>query len=515
MFGGLPKRYVVSIGVLLGIAAFVAVGFMVWYWLAPAVGVLGFLLAGVLPILGYAFIGAFMFDPTKTKDGFVDADSPSVQSRLMMSLLPIAIWAVFFAAIIGSWALPAVRITIVSNTVDSFPILAEKGLFDKDSQVAKASCQALSDSQGDRSADALLGRIMEADDELTSCIMSSLRNPTTNSRLYLEMRANQWFAELMNGAAIEDDACKRANWLRQTEAMGDKSAALQMYVCALDAKTPSARSCCADSIRAATQGNGIAAILPPPDVVSSSAWISELPSFTAYTAAEVDPGVAASITGERKAELRAWTTQLACASFEKLPREDRHTTATNLSQTFQKDTGCQLPTMSEKNFQIWNSTCSEVFFDAGMADSTVADSFCPQVHQAVVRDSVQEAQLRVRRAHRHSVEPSARRTLTEQLLDYAIANKQGPKRRSSANAIDGSSIDDMLDMAEKMGLDKGERSKMKDALQILKKSGVVKSEPSDSDDDSLPPEVTKQLNIFGPGKNQVVIPEDHPRRQKQ
>lgn len=428
-----PIRYWLVISGLLALAfALTAVASVRW-WASPWQPVVAFVTLGVAPMAFWAFLGAFVFDPTRTRNGIVDENAPSLRDRMRLALVPLMFAAAVFTAAALVWTAPSVRVSTVGAASEGRMVDAvAEALKDPAPQVRVAACEALRESGADSAGLQLAERLFDPSEEVVDCALEAL-SPGYLNPVTLAMVESAWARELMTEEEMEPDrACRVAARVRAGDRLGLERATTDLLSCSLSAPSEPARECCAQAFRSVL-GPAEATpsmILPPPAQMIRAGFLPHVARLI-YASTGDDENVE-----RRREQLRlnpesqaTWAFALGCEGLTVggATWRDEISTAMALGASNEQ---CQLLPATERTVRLWTAVCSTMFADGAVETATPAE-FCQAVTDAVAVDAVNEAQRETHQALRAARAPGARRAVIESLLDYGARTAASSVPQSS------------------------------------------------------------------------------------
>lgn len=414
----LPVRYMLTAAAVASITFAVSAGVMIYFWLGAVWGVAIF--AGTMaPIIGHAVLGGFFLDPSKTKDAFVDRDSPPLRERIRGMTVPLVTASLPFVLILASWHNPETR-ALVTSIAGGLQLrhVVELGLGDRDLEVAMAGCTALGETGGALSKDLVVQRLWTAhDEELVACLLDKLPGELEGrASMRLQALTARWERELWQEKIGPEQACAVADHLRQAERSGADMASPRLLTCAVGAPEPAARQCCAQSLRGAMGGApSVAAILPSPARALETVGMIERIEMVIASPVRADPDVRATL-GLDEPEYDAWTIRIGCQALKVWRNDVRDQAGRALVQTL-SDT-CELAPPGESTVGIWNQACTEA--EATLNPAQMDDALCGGVVKRFATEAVALARRDVTRAHRIAKEPPETATLFETMMRMGV-----------------------------------------------------------------------------------------------
>lgn len=445
-------RYRVAIVGLLGLAGALTLGAAVRLWLPPWVPLAVFCLLGVAPLLFWAALGAFLFDPSKATDGVVRGDSPPLLRRLRLALTPVLLAGLAGAPVMALWYVPQVRAAVAHvSTSQRLSGALEGALVDDHPTVRLAACEGLAALKDDNSSN-LLTRLSDESDEVVECALTTIPS-FPNAPRELSVAAATWHGELTHPEAVEsltgDRACVLSNRLRVAERKGVAQSPMYLLGCALEAPSGAAQECCAQSFRAMLGGSDVepVMVMRSPGEMLHGGFLRSLPALLLATHSD-QPDWEQKRTALRLGtpSSRAWSMAIGCEALNIAGAGQRHAISAAMADAVSSDS-CQIGPATETTVRLWEAVCSRLYsFDqVTQADGTEDDRFCSAINGTLVMDATNDARRTTQAALRSAREPDRRRAMMSALLSYSgrMANAmmeqdsgQKPAGKGSGAAFD-------------------------------------------------------------------------------
>ena len=409
-----PVRYWFVIGLTQGLGALVALGGAIYFWSTSFFALAVFLGLMVLPIVFYASVGSVGFDPTKTREAIVAADSPPIGRRVWIATSPVMVFGLLFSLLIGSFQVTAVRTALVTHaSQNGYAEVAEKGLFDEDATVRMSACESIAEHSADSSSLAL-SRAIQYDDALADCAMQAINSGAPD--IMMEFHASRWEEELLAGTqqAPPERMCSLAKRLYHADRIGVPSAMPRLITCATQADASAARECCAQSlISAKADAPSLVSLLPTPEAFATSSFVDRLPSYLQASRREPTNSVEAALA-MNSAPMHSWGVRSACIalSTQEFMRDELTAALRDASQT---DT-CDPPAVTPGSMRMWETACQALTPQTPEAD--VPETLCRAAKHTIVNDSNLAANLAVKRAISAARQPQRDAELTRAIFEY-------------------------------------------------------------------------------------------------
>lgn len=458
-----PIRYWVSIGVTQGLGAACVLAGAVYFWSTSLLPVAAFLGLMVLPVAFYATVGAFAIDPTRTSNGFVDENSPTVGRRLLLATTPIFMFGAIFGLLLLAfrWT-PARGFVVEIASAQGFYQVAESGLFDDEAQVRGIACQSIRKHSADISSPTL-SRAMHYFDDIADCAMESV-GPGANDIL-MEMQVSRWETELMSHGPQDppERACALARRVFNADRIGVESAVPRLLACTTGADSDAARECCAQSLVAVMRdASSVADILPPPAQFAASSFQHRIRDVARLSRQEPTNAVQVRL-GLHTPAMQAWSIRALCGAL-KANKWEAGLNANTLSEMV-SGPSCQAPQATLANVPVWEVACGAA---TELPDAEIAETLCVTARTAVHRDAELSAQKSVLHALRVARFPTRSAAITSAIVEYVAEVTNANTKPRGSVAKDLMDLNDQFDAFRK-----GQRDDVDDFLDLLTESGVI------------------------------------------
>lgn len=467
-----PVRYWLVIGITQGLGALAAFAGAVYFWSTSLLPLAVFLGVMVLPTAFYAGVGAFAIDPTRTKNGLVDKNSPTVGRRLVLATTPVFIFGCLFSLGVLTFQLTTTRGWMVeTGSTHGFYHIAEAGLFDDDPQVRLAACESIAKNSPDTSTPAL-AQALTYDDGLVDCAIEAMGPDSAD--IMLEFHAARWETELvsMTPEDAPERACQLSRRLFHADRIGVPTAVPRLLTCATDAESPAARECCAQSL-VASKGDApsVAEILPGPQTFAGSNFLERLPDYLRATTVEPTQSVEVAL-GLTSPGMKAWAIRTACLGLAQ--REDLRTELTEALARAVSSPTCEAPQVNPTSLRLWQTACDGV--PPETADTDLGQVICQRASGLILNDAMLAAETDVVRALRRAKHPDHTQQLTHAILSY-VTKAESARARSKT-------VPDMASIFEFQGqlddLKNADTQNMGDFIMTLTRSGRLGLPPTNT-----------------------------------
>ncbi len=416
-----PRRYWFAVTSLLGFAFLVVVGITVQRWVPAWIPPIGFAVFGLGPLVFYGFLGAFIFDPTKTSDAIAGKTAPRVGQRLRLTFEPIVAVGLLFLLLTTMWTHTGVR-EAVATAAGEWRMTSTLGraLYDPEADVRFAACEAL-DAGGREAVDLQLAeRLNDPDDRVVDCVLGTMAK-REQAPFVLAMVADRWATELVHTEKMDGDrACRLSHRVGVSDQLGYAPASMRLFECSLQAKSDSARDCCAQSFRGLLGPAGATAPALLPDVASmiQMGFTDSVPRLleVIYSEEPREAFIRQQLRLDGPNE-RAWALSLACEGLTEGGARWRPTLS-NVVADAVSSPQCHLDPATETTVRLWTAACSQHFDEDLVVTESPELAFCEAVQGAVVADAVVEGQGLMSQAMRQARMPQAAGGLLRALLDY-------------------------------------------------------------------------------------------------
>jgi hypothetical protein len=426
----LPARYMLTAASVAAIAFLLAAGTTIYFWMHAIWGV-GIFLVAMTPIVGYAALGGFVLDPTKTKDAIASDDSPPLPKRVLGMVLPLITASVPFLALLGAWHTPTAR-AFVGDASSSLGMrmVAERALTDDAPMVAIAGCNAVTELGGAPSKDLIVGRLFVAqDEELVRCLLHALPGELKGeSSARLQLLAAKWERELWDEEIEPERACATADHLRQAERAGVDLASPRLLTCAVGAPQTTTRQCCAQSLRGSMGGApSVAGILPSPERAIETSGLAQRAHLLVTAPRAADAEVVA-ILGLDEPEFGAWSLGVGCEAMRIWQPDIRRRAGEAMAARLEPT--CDVEAPEGDKVAVWVQACSEA--TANVVDpNQLDDALCRGLSSRFMQEVVAVARRDLHRAKRVAATPPEKRGFLEVfaglgLLQEAFSNGDAP-----------------------------------------------------------------------------------------
>ena len=451
-----PRRYWTAILGLVALAFAVTLGATVRFWLAPWQPLIALACLGVAPVAFWAFVGAFVLDPTRTRQAIVGSEAPPLSERFRLALLPVAVAALPALGLAASWRVADVRAVVVEVAGAQRLTAGVAGaLVDPHADVRLAACRSLEAGGAGAASLELGGRLADPDERVVDCALAAMQ-PGAVDGVAVSLASAAWTSELVRREDLPAErACQLAARVRSTERLGLDHAPLALFQCGLSAASAEGRECCAQAFRASLGNASPSMVLPSPATLVRTALLGSVPQLVSLAFSRDDRQV------RQRQQLRlhtpqeqAWALAVGCEALSQ-GLVARHPVSRAMADAIHGDT-CEVEPATESTVRVWTAACSTVFDDDARDIAEAApQALCHAVRGALTADAANTAQRQVMHAVRTGEHPDRRYAMLQLLLDYsakqaASAPHEAEDERAAA-APWGSQSSSLMNLLLQMG----------------------------------------------------------------